>query len=457
MTTETYSVPCIADRIQTEKLTSPVFVSVPGSKSITNRALLIAALADGESVLKGALLSGDSRVFIECMRRLGIDISETAIPDNTGDQDGHAEVDLTGNVDLKVKGCAGRLPASADLNVGSAGTAARFLTAALGVSHGKYHIDSSDQMRKRPMEPLLNALKELGCVIDFDAETGHFPFTLTSVGFGKDRINIDISDSSQFLIALLISSVLSDHDIRIDVTGTHGMSYVEMTCAMMSEFGVSVYAPDHFYSIRSGQLYTGSKYDIEPDASAAAYFFAMAPVLGIEIGVRGIHYDSIQGDLKFVRALTDMGCTGFETEAGMAIGPPADGVIHGIDIDMSAFSDQAITLACVAVFADSPTTIRGVGHIRKQESDRLNGIATELGRMGIHTEMSDDSITIYPSEPQPAIIQTYDDHRMAMGFTLIGLRSPGIVIDNPGCCSKTFENYYIVLENLIKEIGYPLI
>ncbi|MBQ9334219.1 MAG: 3-phosphoshikimate 1-carboxyvinyltransferase [Lachnospiraceae bacterium] len=452
MTTDTYTVPCIADKIQHDKPDFPVFVSVPGSKSITNRAMLIAALANGESTLKGALLSGDSRVFIECMRRLGIDISETAIPDNTGDQDGYAEVDLTGNVDLKVKGCAGRLPASADLNVGSAGTAARFLTAALGVSHGTYHIDSSDQMRKRPMEPLLNALTELGCDIEFDAETGHFPFTLSSVGFGKDRINIDISDSSQFLSALLISSVLSDHDIRIDVTGSHGMSYVEMTCAMMSGFGVSVYAPGHFYSIRSGQKYTGRTFDIEPDASAAAYFYAMAPVLGIEIGVKGIHRDSIQGDLQFVRALIDMGCTGTETEKGMLVGPPPDGVIHGIDIDMSAFSDQAITLACVAVFADSPTTIRGVGHIRKQESDRLSGIATELGRMGIHTDMTDDSITIYPSEPQPATIRTYDDHRMAMGFTLIGLRSPGIVIDNPGCCSKTFENYYTVLENLIKEL-----
>ncbi len=452
MTTENYSVPCIADSLRRDKLNLPVFVSVPGSKSITNRAMLIAALADGESVLKGALLSGDSRVFIECMRRLGIDIIETPDTESADHSDDRTYEDLTGNVNLRIMGCSGNMPVSADLNVGSAGTAARFLTAALGVSHGTYHLDSSDQMRRRPMAPLLSALRELGCDILFDAEPDHFPFTLTSAGFGKDRINIDISDSSQFLSALLISSVLSDHDIRIDVTGSHGMSYVEMTCAMMSEFGVSVYAPGHSYGIRSGQCYAGKTYDIEPDASAAAYFYAMAPVLGIEIGVRGIHHDSIQGDLQFVRALTDMGCTGFETDAGMVIGPPPDGVIHGIDIDMSAFSDQAITLACVAVFADSPTTIRGVGHIRKQESDRLNGIATELGRMGIRTDMTGDSITIYPSEPGPATIQTYEDHRMAMGFTLIGLRSPGIVIDNPGCCSKTFENYYIVLDNLIKEI-----
>ncbi len=440
MTTNIYQVPCIANKIRSDKTDAPVYVSVPGSKSITNRALLIAALAEGESVLRGAMLSGDSRVFIECLITLGIDIKENG--------DRHP----SGNVDLTVNGCGGLFPSTAELNVGSAGTAARFLTAALGVSHGTYHMDSSDQMRKRPMVPLLAALNELGCGISFDHEAGHFPFTLSSDGFGESRINIDISDSSQFLSALLISSVLSDRDLQIDVTGSHGMSYVDMTCAMMSDFGVPVHTSGHSYITGSGLHYTGRDYGIEPDASAAAYFYALAPVLGIRTGVRGIHHDSIQGDLEFIRALTAMGCTSYETETGMVLEPPADGVIHGIDIDMSAFSDQAITLACVAVYADSPTTIRGVGHIRKQESDRLSGIATELGRMGIRTDMTDDSITVYPSTPKPAIIQTYDDHRMAMGFTLTGLRTPGIAIDNPGCCSKTFENYYSVLEDLIKEI-----
>lgn len=452
MTTDTYQVPCIADKIKHDKLTSPVFVSVPGSKSITNRALLIAALAGGESRLNGAMLSGDSRVFIECMRSLGIDVRESDPDLRSADDTRREDRDLTGNVDLIIKGCAGNLPSSADLYVGSAGTAARFLTAALGVSHGTYRLDSSDQMRRRPMAPLLSALEDLGCDISFEGETGHFPFTLRSDGFGKNRINIDISDSSQFLSALLISSVLSDRDLQIDVTGSHGMSYVEMTCAMMSDFGAEVYAPGHSYEVRSGQHYTGRIYDIEPDASAAAYFYALAPILGISIGVRGIHHDSIQGDLHFVLALTEMGCTGYETEIGMVIAPPEDGILHGIDIDMSAFSDQAITLACVAVYADSPTTIRGLGHIRKQESDRLSGIAAELGRMGIHTDVTDDTITVFPSAPRPATIQTYEDHRMAMGFTLTGLRSPGIVIADPGCCSKTFENFYPVLEEVIKEI-----
>lgn len=442
----TYEVPCIANKIRHE-LNNPVYVSVPGSKSITNRALLIAALAGGVSLLRGAMLSGDSRVFIDCLRKLGITVGEVPTNDANSQSD-----DLTGNVNLQITGCGGRFPEQADLNVGSAGTAARFLTAALGVSNGTYTLDSSDQMRRRPMAPLLNSLKELGCDISYADVPEHFPFTLTSSGFGKSKISIDISDSSQFLSALLISSVLADQDVTIDVIGSHGMSYVDMTCAMMSDFGVCVYAPEGSYTIHSGQNYKAMTYDIEPDASAAAYFYALAPILGIRIGVKGLHNCSIQGDMMFVRALCDMGCSGDVSDEGIYLEPPENGVIHGIDIDMSAFSDQAITLACIAVYADSPTTIRGIGHIRKQESDRLKGIAMELGRMGVRTEMTADSITIYPSEPHPATIQTYNDHRMAMGFTLIGLRSPGIVIDDPGCCAKTFENFYPVLENLIHEI-----
>ena len=448
----TYSVPHISGKIQYDKLTSPIYVSVPGSKSITNRALLIAALANGDTTLRGAMLSGDSRVFIECLRKLGIKVDEAALSADSEVAPESPYDKLIGNIDLTVSGCGASFPSSADLNVGSAGTAARFLTAALGVSHGTYTLDSSDQMRKRPMASLLDSLKELGCDISYSNVPEHFPFTLNATGFGKSRISVDISDSSQFLSALLISSVISDHDMTIDVTGSHGMAYVDMTCAMMSDFGVHVLAPGSSYIITSGQNYHAKTYEIEPDASAAAYFYALAPILGITIGVNGLHNSSIQGDVQFIRALCEMGCSGGAAKEGIYLKPPADGVIHGIDIDMSSFSDQAITLACVAVYADSPTTIRGIGHIRKQESDRLSGIATELGRMGIRTDMTEETITIYPGKPQPATIQTYNDHRMAMGFTLMGLRSPGIVIDDPGCCAKTFENFYPVLETLINEI-----
>ena len=435
-----YEVPCIDGRIKQKYMEEPVFVSVPGSKSITNRALLISALAEGDSTLNRAMLSGDSRVFIECLKALGvsIDVSDPLVGD------------LAGNVNIKVRGCKGYLPPCADLNVGSAGTAARFLTALLGVSHGTYRLDSSPQMRKRPMQPLLDTLTKLGCEVTCHKEPGHFPFTLNSDGVKKHEINVDINESSQFLSAMLIVSVLAGKNLYIDVMGTHGMDYVDMTVAMMKEFGVKV---NLGFRIAGHQSYTGRDYDIEADASAAAYFYALSPLLGLKIGVRGIHSDSLQGDVKFIHALELMGCSSYETDEGIVLCPPADGVIHGIGVDMSSYSDQAITLSCIAAFADSPTTITGIGHIRKQESDRLSGIASELGKMGIETDMTEDGITIKPGIPKPAVIETYDDHRMAMAFTLIGLKNPGIVINNPGCCAKTFENYYPVLEDLIKTVS----
>jgi 3-phosphoshikimate 1-carboxyvinyltransferase len=243
---------------------------------------------------------------------------------------------------------------------------------------------------------------------------------------------------------------MSDDDITIHVTGTHGMAYIDMTAAMMKQFGVNNdIQSGYIYKINAGQKYNALTYNIEPDASASAYFYAMSPLLGIQVCVRGIHFDSLQGDIEFISTLEKMGCHSEDSEEGIILYPPEDGVIHGIDIDMSAFSDQAITLSAIAPFADSPTTITGIGHIRKQESDRLSGIEAELNKMGIKTETTEDSITIYPGSPKPSRVSTYEDHRMAMGFSLIGLRTPGIIIDNPGCCAKTFEKYFLVLDHVI--------
>ena len=499
--TDEYNVPYIYERITDSFKHRPVSVSVPGSKSITNRALLLTALADGESVLNGAMLSGDSRVFIECLKNLGISV-ETKKPvstnndsgspdDNSANNDPDNEYDcntntenddLSGNVTLRIHGTGGQLPDNVSINVGSAGTAARFLTAMLGVSHGTYYLDSSDQMKKRPMAPLIESLRNIGCDIKCTGVEGHFPLNIHSDGFRSHELEVNIDDSSQFLSALLMTSVMSDEDITIHVTGSHGMAYIDMTVAMMSQFGVKSHLqsvnknnntgnnenPDiccnenddksfeknlpnsHqegcIYKITSGQKYHALTYNIEPDASAAAYFYAMSPLLGIQICVRGVHFNSLQGDIEFIRTLEKMGCHAEDSQDGIILYPPEDGILHGININMSAFSDQAITLSAIAPFADSPTTITGIGHIRKQESDRLAGIKTELGKMGIKTETSEDSITIYPGTPKPSLVNTYEDHRMAMGFSLVGLRTPGIVIDNPGCCSKTFENYFNILD-----------
>ena len=434
----TYKVPNIySTGINSDKL-KILTVSVPGSKSITNRALLLATLANGPSTLRGVLFSDDSRHFIQCVQDLGF---ETKVDEE--------------NKIVKVTGLGGPVPKEeASQYVGSAGTAARFLAAYLGISEGTYHMDASEQMRKRPMAPLLASLKELGCEITFKEKEGYFPFTLKGHGFGTDTISVDIEHSSQFLSALLIASCLSPKDMHIQVEGSHGMAYIEITRKMMEQFGVKVNVSEdgRIYTIPAGQNYQALDYQIEPDASGAAYFYALAMVLGVPVQVKHVTFDSMQGDVQFLKILEKMGGRLEENAEGIILYPPADGIFHGIDVDMSACSDQAITLAAIAPFADAPTTIRGIGHIRFQECNRMNAIVTELCKMGISCEETDTSITIYPGTPKPSLVDTYNDHRMAMGFALTGLRAEGIVIDNPGCCKKTFENYFEVLEESIKKI-----
>ncbi|MGN0401909.1 MAG: 3-phosphoshikimate 1-carboxyvinyltransferase [Acetatifactor sp.] len=451
---KTYEVPYIYTNscIRSHAADAPLTVSVPGSKSITNRALLLATLAKGSSTLHGVLFSDDSRHFLSCLQSLGF---ETDINEK--------ECTVT------VKGLGGMVPRKeAELYVGSAGTAARFLTAYLGVSKGLYHMDASEQMRRRPMAPLLNSLRELGCEVIPDC----FPFDLKGNGFQKNTITVNIDESSQFLSALMISSCLADDDFTVTIEGSHGMAYIEMTQKMMAQFGVTAEplyycngngdnhdctycvnsSKPYGFRVAAGQHYKPMNYQVEPDVSAACYFYAMSPLLGVPVRVQNVHFDSLQGDVEFIRILERMGCQPKEDQQGVLLLPPADGIFHGITADMSACSDQAITLAAIAPFADSPTTITGIGHIRYQESDRLNAIVTELGKLGIRCESTETSVTIYPGSPCPSLINTYEDHRMAMGFSLIGLRSPGIVIDNPDCCRKTFENYFEVLEQVINNL-----
>lgn len=432
--TEAREIPCVSGKINHNTIT----VSVPGSKSITNRALLLATLAQGSSTLKGCLFSDDSRHFLKCIQTLGF---ETKVDEN--------------KAEITVTGLGGRIPVSeASIYVGSAGTAARFLTAYLGITPGTWHLDASEQMRRRPMGPLIRALESLGCEIICHKEPDCFPFTLKSKGFGKDNVSIDIGNSSQFLSALLIASALSEKDMNIEVLGTHGMAYIHMTTAMMEQFGVLAAKENSskentLYKVTAGQTYRALDYQIEPDLSAACYFYAAAALLGISVIVKHVTKDSMQGDLQFLDLLVQMGCRLTENPEGLMITGPAGGKLKGITADMSSFSDQAITLAALAPFSDGPTTITGIGHIRFQESDRLHAIVTELGKMGIQCVETKDSVTIYPGTPTPCAVDTYEDHRMAMGFSLIGLRIPGMVIKDPYCCRKTFENYFDVLDNFV--------
>lgn len=448
-----YQVPCLLKRNIHHDTVS---VTVPGSKSITNRALLFAMLADGECELSGAQFSDDSRHFLACLDALGFT--------TTVNEENHT---------VTVQGLSGNLPTKeASLYVGSAGTAARFLTACLGVSNGTFHMNASEQMKRRPMAPLLSSLLSLGCEVFYEQKDGFFPFTIVSHGFQTESITIDIDVSSQFLSALLIASVLSSKDFHIQVNGSHGMAYVNMTLKMMKQFGVyavntdmttkmnanstSNTEPDSVSStsffISGGQHYSHREYSIEPDVSAACYFYALAAITGTSIIVKGVFPDSLQGDIRFLSFLEKMGCIVQSKEDGLQVTGPAIGCLKGITVDMAACSDQAITMAAIAPYANSPVTINGIGHIRFQESDRLQAIIENLTAMDIECHNTEDSISILPGKPKPAVIKTYDDHRLAMGFSLTGLLADGIVIENPTCCKKTFENYFTVLENTISQL-----
>lgn len=458
--------------------TEDIVVEVPGSKSITNRALLLAALSDGITILKGTLFSDDSRHFLGSLISLGfkVDIDEK-------------------NCTVKVEGKGGAIPnKEGTADVGSAGTAARFITAMLGLSDGCYTINASEQMKKRPMEPLFKVLEDLGAEFEYLCEPYHLPVKVkgcrydegmskkasnTSVnseqmvkkpekhngsekqdGLEKSvssHVTLDTNESTQYLSAMLMTGVMNKGGIAIHVTGERKTgSYVDITRNMMKEFGCNVEYKDETYFIYKNEKYKNNEkygndftYQIEPDVSAACYFYGIGALLGIKATVKNVHFNSTQGDIQFVKALEKMGCKVDDRETGISVkGPVGEKKLKGIDIDMKTFSDQALTMAAVSIFAEGDTVIRNVGHIRKQESDRLSAMAAELGRMGIKCEEYDDSITIHPGMPSPCQIETYEDHRVAMAFTLVGLVCDGIEIKNPMCCRKTFEKYFEVIDSL---------
>jgi 3-phosphoshikimate 1-carboxyvinyltransferase len=410
----------------------PIEVRVPGSKSITNRALLIAALGNGISTLSGVLFSDDSRNFLKALEDLGFSVEINEAREQ-----------------VVIAGCGGEIPnKEASIYVGSAGTAARFLTALLGLSKGRYRIDASEQMKKRPMKELLTALKEMGAEITYEQEEYHFPFVIGNPGWKTHEVTVDVEKSSQFLSALLIASVLSEEDFKIHVAGTHGMAYVDMTVAMMNQFGVSVERDeDGTFTVHREAAYLARDYKIEPDLSGACYFYAMSLLLKVPSKVYGVTWNSLQGDIRFLKVLASMGCRTREEEDGIVLLPPEQG-IRGGNWDLSAFSDQALTLAAIAPFAEDTVTIRNVGHIRYQECNRMKAIIQNLTDMGISCRTQEDDIVIHPGKPHGCMIETYEDHRVAMAFTIPGLVTDGICIKNPACCRKTFENYFDIIEKI---------
>jgi 3-phosphoshikimate 1-carboxyvinyltransferase len=416
------------DTIAIPALNRPIdaTVEIPGSKSITNRALLVAALAQGDSILENALFSEDSNYFAKCLEQLGIPI--TLNPDLA---------------QIQISGKGGEIPAKqADLFVGLAGTAARFISALVALGNGEYRLDGVPRMRERPMGDLLKVLQSSGITVNFQGNPDFMPYTIYGGQFTGGHFRLKANQTSQQLSALLMIAPYAQQDTIIEVEGTLvSQSYVKMTCKLMADFGVEVnQISENQFQIKAGQRYQPRHYTIEPDASNASYFFAAAAVTGGRVRVKYLTKQSCQGDILWLNVLEQMGCQIREGDDYIEVRGPEQ--LQGIDIDMNDISDLVQTLGAIAPFATSAVTIRNVEHIRYKETDRIHAVVTELRRLGVQVEEFPDRLKIEPGAITPAAIETYHDHRMAMAFAVTGLKVPGIVIKDPGCTAKTFPDYF---------------
>lgn len=411
-------------------------VQLPGSKSLTNRAFIIAGLAQGRSELHGVGLADDMRYMIQFLRNLQIDVS----------------LDEARRVAI-VQGCGGHIPAGeADLFCGNAGTVARFGTAMCCLGTGRYRIDGIERMRSRPIGPLVDVLRDLGANIGYDMAEGFVPLTIVARGLRGGQASIRAEQSSQFVSAVLLSAPYAHSDVMLQAVGeVVSEPYIRMTIQMMEDFGVSALAEGGRYIVPALQTYTARRYRIEPDASAASYFLGAAALTGGRVTVDGLGRRSLQGDARFIDALQQMGCSAEQDDTSTTVIGPKGGRLRGIDVDLNAMPDMAQTVAVLALFADGPTNVRNVANLRVKETDRIAAVATELAKFGAKVHPRDDGFSIEPPRgPQPAAVDTYDDHRMAMSFALAGLRIDGVVINDAECVSKTFPEFFEVFEGMGK-------
>ena len=408
-------------------------VRVPGSKSITNRALVTAALADGHSLLTNVLLAADTRLMIDAIRALGIAVT----------------VDVAGP-HIEITGCGGHLPLSeAKLSCGNAGTVMRFGAAMVATGYGLFELDGVERMRERPIALLVGALRSLGAGVEYLDQDGYPPIRVHASGLRGGEIVLEAPPSSQFVSALLLAAPCAANDVLIEVVGpVPSVPYLSMTTSVMDRFGVGVIeqlgAEGVRFIIAAPQRYAGCTFAVEPDASNATYFLAAAAVAGGRVVLEGLGERSIQGDARFVDVLERMGCSIVREPHRLTVSRPDTGkALHGIDVDLNDMPDTVQTLAVVALFADGPTTIRNVANLRVKETDRIAALATELAKLGATVEQRPDGLTIHPpANLTAAVLDTYDDHRMAMSLALAGLGCPGCVIRDPGCCGKTFPDFF---------------
>lgn len=420
---------------QVEPILQPLsaVVDVPGSKSVANRALICAALADGESQLDGLAPGDDTSAMLDCLQLLGVRVAAT------GRHDSAAVIGV---------GAPGNLrPGPITLPTRLAGTTSRFLTALAATGPGPYTVDGLPPLRTRSMTPLHDALLALGATVQAGAEWGHLPVTVSGPLGSTSTVAIRGDVSSQYITALMLVAPTLQHGLRIELTTPLvSRSYLGITAAVMAAFGVAdVHVADDLIVVPPG-CYRPTHYRIEPDASSASYPLAAAAIVSGTVQVPGLTAASLQGDARFAQVLGDMGCDVIVGERGTTVS--RDGAMRGIDIDMVDLSDLVPTLAVVAPFAHTPTTIRGVGFIRGKESDRLGDLCTELRRAGVDATETDDGLIVRPGVPHGARFQTHHDHRLAMSLSLFGLVAPGTEIDDPSVVSKSWPGFWRMLEDL---------
>ncbi len=445
--------------IEIKPATGPVRGSIqpPGSKSITNRALICAALAEGTSKLVGVLDSEDTRMMIESLKQLGFKLN----------------ADLA-NATLEIEGQGGVIPAhEADLYIANSGTSVRFLTALAALGYGRFRLHGTPRMHERPIQDLIDPLAQLGVRAECETGNGCPPVVIHADGLPGGMAKLRGGVSSQFLSGLLMAAPYATRPVELIIEDALvSKPYVEMTLAVMRSFGIDVPSTNlHHFQIAPGKYRALKTYEIEPDASAASYFFAAAAITGGEITVEGLTRGSLQGDVAFCDCLGQMGCeikvqgsasdpkppalpggraTNQHTPHSITVtGPPPGKKLRGITVNMNAISDTVQTLAAVALFADGPTTITGVAHIRHKETDRIGNLAIELRKLGATVDELPDGLRITPGPLHGAIVATYDDHRMAMSLSLVGLRLPGVWIENPKCTEKTYPAYFQDLSKLV--------
>jgi 3-phosphoshikimate 1-carboxyvinyltransferase len=442
----------LADPLPIPPLTRPVRgqAELPGSKSITNRALLLGALCDGPVTLTGALCSEDTQLMAAALRQLGFTVTEDRKRKT-----------------IYVEGRGGDIPArSADLFVGLAGTAARFLTALCAAAkQGVYHLDGVPQMRKRPMKGLIDALRFLGARIDCLQEEGFLPIRIHASGLRGQPVVVDASESSQILSALLMVAPLADAPVTASLAGSLREPFVVMTARQMRQFGIrgADQGPRPLtFAVPTGKYVSPGTYAIEPDATAASYFLALPLTGSGEIALPHLRGpgQGLQGDTQFIEVLTKIGMTesAWDKSGGIKIGIGAGAPRRGVDEDFREFSDTYLTLAALAPLLAGPTRITGIAHTRKQETDRVAGMARELRKLGQEVVETEDALEIHPRplprSDTPIEIETYGDHRFAMSFGILGCHDrhgdgrPWLSIRNPGCCAKTFPNFFELLESL---------